>query len=284
MKKTLLAGVAALAALAIAAPAQAAVTLNIVASYAKPNGAFGLAYDGTNMWYSNSAGTIYEMSTNGVDTGNSITGNYWSALAFNSANNKLATMQNGILKQFNRATAAGVNISTLSPTTTSIAGGYGSLIDGLDIEGGTLWWSPDVNPVFNSPLDGSGAATTFLPQGAGGYSGVEFVTVGANTYVIVVNDASNPRQLCIHNTNATLVGCATLANSRYEDLGFDGRYLYAADFGGNRIDKIDLLIDGGSILVGGVPEPTTWAMMLLGFGLMGAALRRRQKVAVRYAF
>ncbi len=35
---------------------------------------------------------------------------------------------------------------------------------------------------------------------------------------------------------------------------------------------------------GGVPEPATWAMMLAGFGLIGAAMRRRQKVAVRYAF
>ena len=35
---------------------------------------------------------------------------------------------------------------------------------------------------------------------------------------------------------------------------------------------------------GAVPEPSTWAMMLLGFGLIGAGMRRRQKVAVRYAF
>ncbi len=37
-------------------------------------------------------------------------------------------------------------------------------------------------------------------------------------------------------------------------------------------------------VTGGVPEPTTWAMMLLGFGLIGGAMRRKQKVAVRYAF
>ncbi len=36
--------------------------------------------------------------------------------------------------------------------------------------------------------------------------------------------------------------------------------------------------------VGGlVPEPGTWAMMIAGFGLVGAAMRRRQKVAVTYA-
>ena len=38
------------------------------------------------------------------------------------------------------------------------------------------------------------------------------------------------------------------------------------------------------VIGGGVPEPATWAMMLAGFGLIGAAMRRRQKVAVRYAF
>ena len=37
-------------------------------------------------------------------------------------------------------------------------------------------------------------------------------------------------------------------------------------------------------LVGGsVPEPTTWALMLLGFGGVGAALRSRRRVAVATA-
>ena len=34
----------------------------------------------------------------------------------------------------------------------------------------------------------------------------------------------------------------------------------------------------------GVPEPATWAMMILGFGGIGVALRRRPKVATRIRF
>lgn len=33
-----------------------------------------------------------------------------------------------------------------------------------------------------------------------------------------------------------------------------------------------------------VPEPATWAMMILGFGLIGSAMRRRQRHSVRYSF
>ena len=36
--------------------------------------------------------------------------------------------------------------------------------------------------------------------------------------------------------------------------------------------------------VGGVPEPATWGLMLLGFGAIGGTLRRRQKVAARIRF
>ena len=39
----------------------------------------------------------------------------------------------------------------------------------------------------------------------------------------------------------------------------------------------------GAVTPGGVPEPAAWAMMLAGFGLVGSAMRRREKVAVTFA-
>ncbi|WP_299309990.1 PEPxxWA-CTERM sorting domain-containing protein [uncultured Croceicoccus sp.] len=35
---------------------------------------------------------------------------------------------------------------------------------------------------------------------------------------------------------------------------------------------------------GAVPEPSTWAMMLLGFGAIGYAMRRRQKIATQVSY
>jgi hypothetical protein len=39
----------------------------------------------------------------------------------------------------------------------------------------------------------------------------------------------------------------------------------------------------GVSTVPGIPEPATWAMMILGFGVVGSAMRRRTPVTVRYA-
>jgi len=40
----------------------------------------------------------------------------------------------------------------------------------------------------------------------------------------------------------------------------------------------------GAVVVGGaVPEPATWGMMLLGFGVLGAAMRRQRQAAVSFA-
>jgi len=47
------------------------------------------------------------------------------------------------------------------------------------------------------------------------------------------------------------------------------------------IDNIDFSVSA----IAAVPEPTTWAMLILGFGVIGGAMRsaRRQPVRVRYA-
>ena len=38
----------------------------------------------------------------------------------------------------------------------------------------------------------------------------------------------------------------------------------------------------GNVTPGAVPEPATWAMMLIGFGAIGSAMRLRQRVSVSY--
>ena len=54
------------------------------------------------------------------------------------------------------------------------------------------------------------------------------------------------------------------------------------DFDGSRINKIEFTSSGNSFefdsLAGsvGVPEPATWAMMIIGFGAVGAVIRRRR--------
>lgn len=40
---------------------------------------------------------------------------------------------------------------------------------------------------------------------------------------------------------------------------------------------------GATLVPGGVPEPTTWALMILGMGGMGAALRRRRREGLALA-
>jgi hypothetical protein len=44
-------------------------------------------------------------------------------------------------------------------------------------------------------------------------------------------------------------------------------------------DNVDTILDNVSVS-GAVPEPATWAMMLMGFGLIGATLRGSRRAAV----
>lgn len=49
--------------------------------------------------------------------------------------------------------------------------------------------------------------------------------------------------------------------------------------GTTSVDNIGPLIDNFSLSIGSVPEPATWLMMIMGFGGVGAVLRRRRATA-----
>ncbi len=231
------------------------VSMVLVQSYYKYS-VFGVAWDGTSVLWSDNSYLHHMNPATGVDTSTVYMGR-WSALGY--SNGTLYTGNGSTLESRNPITGA----MTGSLYLNGIGGG---LIDGIDVDGSNIWFSPDVSNVYLRDFSGNqvpGYPQPFL-GGGGGYSGVEQVTVGGKTYIIVVNDASSPRKLCIHNfdASASLVGCVQFQNSRYEDLAFDGRYLWAADYYGNRLDQIDLLVNGNPILGNDVPEPGSMVLLV----------------------
>jgi hypothetical protein len=87
-------------------------------------------------------------------------------------------------------------------------------------------------------------------------------------------------------TNGTGVawGVGDLSNATAGALTviFDVNFMQTnANDGSQRLTRNLINFVGGE--VGGVPEPASWAMMLAGFGLVGGAMRRREKMAVTYA-
>ena len=148
------------------------------------------------------------------------------------------------------------SLTTSTPDAIDCAGAYaGNLNNGSDIG--------DLNAALDALIGGSG----YSPD-----------AVWANldpTKAIFSSGGSG-----VVNFSQTLTGLHILS-VHFGDGGSglgDRTILYLFDFG-TGADSVNLGINGFSNAVqitAPVPEPATWAMMLLGFGAVGFAMRRRR--------
>lgn len=228
-------------------------------------------------------------------------GSHFSALAFDAETGQLAQTASGDVRAYDPFTAA---------NQTTLAGIGSGFADGLDLDGSNAWFSPDIGSIFNNGAlfasNGDSTDTT-IPDWTGlgstvglGWSGVE--QVADLIFAVAVHspvDAGRSRTIVAFDR---LTGMLDFADpdgdpiaARWEDMAFDGRFLYAADLRGNEdglgpngdIYVFDVQRDGSSILVppdggegnGGpasVPEPASLALFGIGLaGLYFAGWRRK---------
>ena len=279
--------IAAAGALALGmATSASALTLQVVQSMTFGS-VFGVAFDGTNIWASDNSGTLKQVNQSNMTlTGTQISQGRWSASAWDGSH-FLSAGGNQVFKTNPDGTSAGA---------ITLNGFSAGLIDGLDFDHNEIWWSRDVGEVNRFDSAGNPVGAQPAVGGAGGYSGVERVDTTNSAFLILINDAFNPRKICKSSFTGvfdSVADCAELANSRYEDLAYDGRYLYVADYFGGRLDKIDLIGEGGSIFVppcGAAGQPAcpapilgTSSLLVTGlaiFFLMGPAISRRREDSI----
>lgn len=116
-------------------------------------------------------------------------------------------------------------------------------------------------------LANTSAATFFMGSTTAGEG---WIVYGSNT------DACDPFLGCL---DAALITSGSDEGVSHDLTGW-GTYNYYNFFstGTNGQAPGNVLL-GGLTLTESVPEPATWAMMLLGFGAMGVAFRRRRRTA-----
>jgi hypothetical protein len=152
-------------------------------------------------------------------------------------------------------------------------------------------------PGYTLTLDG---ATVGFQEGVGGYSGTlygdstHYLTMPSGTsatltattalrsfsfYMGSPDEYNWVRFIGANGYDVTVPGHTLVLGDTNQSWSWGKRVNF--DFGANSVNTIILSASGNSFEVdnfagGAVPEPGAWALMLMGFGAIGAALRTRR--------
>jgi hypothetical protein len=153
---------------------------------------------------------------------------------------------------------------------------------------------------FGGPPTADGSYTAFLQNL--GFISQTFSIAQAGAYLFGWTDAGRPQMPTLGGNQSYLVTLADLANATTYTL-YSGSTTSGQPFTARSSGSISLAAGTYTLSFNGltsagdetafidavtltnaaaaVPEPATWAMMILGFGLIGAAMRTRER---RFAF
>jgi hypothetical protein len=118
--------------------------------------------------------------------------------------------------------------------------------------------------------------------GAGGFPATDLLVVGGNTSAVgsVVAGTTDFFLLFIDAGAFDLAGLPSSPSDgvfAYSQVGFP---LIGNAYMGDTAEPMTLRLTGRTV-EGAVPEPSTWALMIGGFGLAGASLRRRRSLVLQ---
>ena len=237
---------------------------------------------------------------------------------------KRATLAGAAVMALISSNANAATFFTESPGSNSsdflaaVAAAGGTVTTNADFETPTT--DGTVTTVNFSAASGAGPGqgnTTFpiLSGGEGKYVSSNFLqSIGAGTLTFTFASAvaglgfttidlfnpqgSNDISLSVFsgaNGTGTLLGSTTAANFNFQSnftyfMGFTsdsnniGSFVLTNPGGASDVFGVDNIVSAKLSPVAAVPEPATWAMMLLGFGFVGGALRSTRNKKSRFTF
>lgn len=144
----------------------------------------------------------------------------------------------------------------------------------------TSTFTPGAEIWRSAAVAGTSGTLNFNPTGVTLTAGQNYAAFLGTYYTVGTGQASvsscNPfggGACAVSNTNPNL-GRAIIGSAR-------GQNLEVLEFAQVVNGSQDLTF---SATISAVPEPATWGMMIVGFGLTGTALRRKRKVSTRVRF
>lgn len=159
---------------------------------------------------------------------------------------------------------------TLSTDISLLAGrlpGFSLLAD-TDLALIYGWDQSNFTYIFDTPLSGEGGTVSYRIK-TFSFSDVLNLERDSSRSIVSFSCFADP----VGRGSTSAASVLTLADPTCDDftqLGSSAAQDYVLNFGG--IDA-----NGNLVLTSAVPEPDSWAMLILGFGLVGLSLRRQGK-------